>query len=162
MYLCLKSSGMKRVAVFPGSFDPITKGHESIIRRAMPLFDQIIVAIGENIEKKSFFPLENRLEWIKDVFKDEPQIIVKSYSGLTVDFCVQHNARFILRGLRTSADFEFERSIGQVNKNLNADIETVFLLAMPEYTALTSSIVRDIIKNGGEASKFVPSVVHLK
>lgn len=153
---------MERIAVFPGSFDPITKGHESIIRRAMPLFDRIIVAIGENAEKKSFFSLEQRMDWIKQVFVNEPAIEVKSYKGLTVDFCIASKAKFLLRGLRTSADFEFERSIGQINKNLNADVETVFLLTMPEHTALNSSIVRDILRNGGDPSQFVPEAVKFK
>jgi pantetheine-phosphate adenylyltransferase len=150
---------MERIAVFPGSFDPITKGHESIILRAIPLFDRIIIAIGENAEKKSFFPLERRMAWIKDVFAAKPSVSVYSYKGLTVDFCKKMNAGFLLRGLRTSADFEFERSIGQINKNLNPDIETVFLLTTPEYTALNSSIVRDILRNGGDPSQFVPDVV---
>lgn len=150
---------MERIAVFPGSFDPITKGHESIIRRAVPLFDHIVVAIGENAEKKSFFSLEQRMDWIKAVFAGEPAITVISYKGLTVGLCKKLNARFLLRGLRTSADFEFERSIGQINKNLDPDIETVFLLTTPEYTALNSSIVRDILKNGGDPSQFVPDAV---
>jgi pantetheine-phosphate adenylyltransferase len=150
---------MERIAVFPGSFDPITRGHESIIRRAIPLFDHIIIAIGENQEKKSFFTLEQRMIWIKMVFADEHAVSVQSYHGLTVDFCKKMNAKFLLRGLRTSADFEFERSIGQINKNLNPLIETVFLLTTPEYTALNSSIVRDIIRNGGDPSQFVPDVV---
>lgn len=150
---------MERIAVFPGSFDPITKGHESIIRRAMLLFDRIIVAIGENSEKKSFFSLEQRMNWVRMVFAEDPSVQVESYHGLTVDFCNKMNARYLLRGLRTSADFEFERSIGQINKNLNPDIETVFLLTTPEYTALNSSIVRDIIRNGGDPSQFVPDAV---
>ncbi len=150
---------MERIAVFPGSFDPITRGHESIIRRAVPLFDKIIIAIGENQEKKSFFTLEKRIGWIKEVFRDAPSVSVFSYHGLTVDFCKKMNAGFLLRGLRTSADFEFERSIGQINKKLNPDIETVFLLTTPEYTALNSSIVRDILRNGGNPSQFVPDVV---
>jgi pantetheine-phosphate adenylyltransferase len=150
---------MERIAVFPGSFDPITRGHESIIRRSLLLFDKVIVAIGENSEKKSFFSLEQRMEWIKAVFNNEPAVTVRSYQGLTVDFCKMMNAGFLLRGLRTSADFEFERSIGQINKNLNPDIETVFLLTTPEFTALNSSIVRDIIRNGGDASQFVPDTV---
>ena len=150
---------MKRIAVFPGSFDPITKGHESIIRRAIPLFDEIIIAIGENSEKKSFFPIEKRMEWIRAVFADVPVISVSRYAGLTVDFCKERNAGYILRGLRTSADFEFERSIGQINKNLNSSIETVFLLTTPEYSALNSSIVRDILRNGGNPAQFVPEAV---
>jgi pantetheine-phosphate adenylyltransferase len=150
---------MERIAVFPGSFDPITRGHESIIRRALPLFDHIIVAIGENQEKKSYFSLEQRISWIRAVFFDVPAITVMSYQGLTVDFCKKMNARFLLRGLRTSADFEFERSIGQINKNLSPDIETVFLLTTPEHSALNSSIVRDILRNGGDAAQFVPEAV---
>jgi len=152
---------MERIAVFPGSFDPITKGHESIILRAIPLFDHIIIAIGENAEKKSFFPLQKRMEWIKAVFADEPAVSVQSYNGLTVDFCKKMNARFLLRGLRTSADFEFERSIGQINKKLYPEIETVFFLTDPEYSMLNSSIVRDILRNGGDASQFVPDELDL-
>lgn len=148
--------------MFPGSFDPITRGHENIIRRALPLFEKVIVAVGENSEKKSYFSIEKRESWIRAVFADEPRIEVTRYSGLTVDFCRKVNARFILRGLRTSADFEFERSIGQVNKNLYPEIETVFLLTTPEFTALNSSIVRDIIRHGGDASQFVPEAVNLK
>lgn len=150
---------MNRIAVFPGSFDPITKGHESVILRAVPLFDQIIVAIGANAEKKSYFPLEQRLAWLGEVFHSEPKIKVMQYQGLTVDFCRQVGAKFLLRGLRTSADFEFERSIGQINKRLDAEIETVFLLTAPEHTALNSSIVRDIIRNGGNPAPFIPAAV---
>ncbi len=150
---------MNKIAVFPGSFDPITKGHESIIKRAIPLFDKIIVAIGNNTEKKHYFSLEKRLYWLEQVFKDEPTIVITQYEGLTVDFCRKNGANFILRGLRTSADFEFERSIGQINKQIYPDIETIFLLTTPEYTALNSSIVRDILLHGGDASSFVPDVV---
>jgi len=153
---------MERIAVFPGSFDPITVGHESVIRRACQLFDKIIVAIGENAEKKSYFSIEQRLEWISETFADEPRVEVARYSGLTVDFCKKNNAKFLLRGLRTSADFEFERSIGQVNKKLYADIETIFLLTAPEHTSLNSSIVRDILRHGGDASQFVPKTVKFK
>ena len=152
---------MSKIAVFPGSFDPITIGHESIIKRACLVFDKIIVAIGENAEKKSYFDIDRRLEWIEKVFASEPKVTVARYSGLTVDFCKEVNARFILRGLRTSADFEFERSIGQVNKKLYPDIETVFLLTAPEHSSINSSIVRDILSNGGDASQFVPEAVEL-
>lgn len=150
---------MKKIALFPGSFDPITKGHESIIRRALPLFDKIVVAIGVNTEKTYFFPLDKRIEWIRKVFSTTPEIEVITYQGLTVDLCRRMNVRYILRGLRTSADFEFERSIGQMNKKMLPDLETVFLLTTPEYTALNSSIVRDIIRHGGDASQFVPNGV---
>ena len=142
--------------MFPGSFDPITKGHESIVLRALPLFDKIIIAIGINEQKKHFFSLNERRNWIAKVFQDYPQIDVITYEGLTVDVCKKMNAGFILRGLRTSADFEFERSIGQVNKKMLPGVETVFLLTTPEYTALNSNIVRDIIRHGGDATPFIP------
>jgi pantetheine-phosphate adenylyltransferase len=150
---------MEKIAIFPGSFDPITKGHESIVRRASALFDKVIVAIGENSEKKNFFPLQKRLDWIDKVFADDPKISSDHYSGLTVNYCRTKNAQYIIRGLRTSADFEFERSIGQINKKLYPEIETVFLLTTPELTALNSSIVRDILRHGGDASQFVPEAV---
>ncbi len=154
---------MSRIAVFPGSFDPITKGHESVVLRALPLFDKIIIAIGVNSEKKdSFFPLEKRISWIKQVFKNEPKIEVHEFSGLTVDFCKKMKARFILRGLRTSADFEFERAIAQTNRFLKSDIETLFLLTTPEHTHITSTIVREVIKNNGDAGIFVPDGIDLK
>ncbi|MBK6962378.1 MAG: pantetheine-phosphate adenylyltransferase [Bacteroidales bacterium] len=152
---------MTKRAVFPGSFDPITKGHENIILRAIPLFDEIIVAVGLNIEKKGYFKVDDRINWIKDVFADSPKIKVESYSGLTVDFCRMVNATYILRGLRTSADFEFERTVGQVNKKLHPDIETIFLLTTPEYTSINSSIVRDVYKNGGDVRLFIPDAVKL-
>lgn len=150
---------MKPIALFPGSFDPITRGHESIVLRAIPLFEKIILAIGHNSEKQGLFPVQKRMEWIRLVFKDHPSVEVIEYEGLTVDLCRKLNVRFILRGLRTSADFEFERSIGQMNKKMNPEIETVFMLTVPEHTAITSSIVRDIIRNGGDASQFVPEQV---
>lgn len=150
---------MKPIALFPGSFDPITRGHESIVVRAIPLFEKIIIAIGHNSEKQGLFPVEKRMEWICLVFKDHPSVEVIEYQGLTVDLCRKLGVRFILRGLRTSADFEFERSIGQMNKKMHPDIETVFMLTVPEHTAITSSIVRDIIRNGGDASQFVPDQV---
>ncbi len=150
-----------KIAVFPGSFDPITIGHESIIKRAVPMFDKIIVAIGKNADKKTFFSIEKRIEWIKAVFKDYPSVTVSEYSGLTIDFCKSVDAHYILRGLRTSADFEFERRVGQINKQLYPEIETVFLLSLPEHTSLSSSIIRDIISNGGDASRFVPKGVQL-
>ncbi len=153
---------MNNIAVFPGSFDPITTGHESIIKRALPLFDKIIVAIGKNQNKKSFFPLEKRKQWIEQVFAPYKRVEVVVYECLTVDLCKKMKARYILRGLRTSADFEFERSIGQINKQMHRSIETVFLLTTPELTALNSSIVRDIYRNGGDVSRFVPKGVDIK
>ena len=152
---------MKRIAVFPGSFDPITLGHVSIVKRAIPLFDKIIISIGINSEKKNMFSLEKRITWIEQIFKSEPKIVVESYSGLTIDFCRKKDANYILRGLRTSADFEFERGIGQVNKKLADDIETIFLLTEPQYTPISSSIIRDVIRNGGDASSMIPKEVVL-
>lgn len=152
---------MKKVAVFPGSFDPITKGHESIIKRAVPLFDTIIIAIGENAEKKAYFSINKRIAWIEKIFSDYPNISVSKYKGLTIDFCKKVNAKYLLRGLRTSADFEFERSIGQINKQLHPDIETVFLLTTPEHTPINSSIVRDILRHNGDPSELIPDEVDL-
>jgi pantetheine-phosphate adenylyltransferase len=153
---------MKKVAVFPGSFDPFTIGHEAIIRRALSLFDEIIIAVGANTLKKNFYSLETRKEMITGVFKNEPRVRVDHYEGLTVDYCKKNGAGYLLRGLRTSADFEFERAIGQVNKSMAPDIESVFLLTVPEHSFINSTIVRDIIRNGGDASKFVPAAINLK
>lgn len=152
---------MEKIALFPGSFDPITLGHVSVIRRALPLFDKIIIAIGVNSDKKHMFPLEKRKAWITAVFKGETTIEVQTYDGLTVDFCKKAGANFILRGLRTAADFEFERSIGQINRKLFPDIETVFILTEPEYTPISSSIVRDVFRHGGDISGIVPKEVVL-
>ncbi len=153
---------MERVAIFPGSFDPFTIGHESIVRRALPLFDKIVIMIGFNTNKKQAFPVEMRKRWIEQVFVNEPKIQVESHEGLTVDFCKKVNARYILRGLRTSADFEYERAIAQVNKKMHPQIESVFLLTMPEHTPVTSTIVRDIILHGGDASMFLPKGLDMK
>ncbi|MBN1197961.1 MAG: pantetheine-phosphate adenylyltransferase [Bacteroidales bacterium] len=147
---------MNKIAVFPGSFDPITRGHESVILRALPLFDTIVVAVGENSEKRGYFPLENRLEWLRTIFAREPKIRVESYSGLTIDYCREVGAGFILRGLRTAADFDFERGIGLMNRAMMPDLETIFLVSTPEYSALNSSIVREIHRNGGDISRFIP------
>lgn len=151
----------KRIAIFPGSFDPITKGHENILRRALPLFDEVIVSIGKNSSKQNYFPLEQREKWIRDVFRDEPKVRVETYTGLTVEFCKKMNAGFILRGLRTSADFEFEKAIAQNNHVMVPEIETIFILPVPELSAINSTIVRDIIRNGGDASPFVPASINL-
>jgi pantetheine-phosphate adenylyltransferase len=153
---------MDRIAVFPGSFDPVTKGHESIIRRSVGLFDQLIIALGENTRKQSYFTLEQRLGWLHKLFDREKNIEIDHYSGLTVEFCRVKKARYILRGLRTSADFEFERGIGQMNKLMVPYLETVFLLCEPEYASLSSSIVRDILRHGGDVSMFIPEGIKIK
>ncbi len=152
---------MKRVAIFPGSFDPFTIGHESIVRRALPLFDKVVIMIGFNTNKQSFFALDKRMKWINQVFDDESKVEVKSHEGLTVDFCKLVGAKYILRGLRTSADFEYERAIAQVNKKMHPELETVFLLTKPEHTPINSSIVRDIILHGGDASMFLPEKLNM-
>ena len=152
---------MKKIAVFPGSFDPFTIGHEAIIRRAMSLFDEIIIAVGANALKKNFYSLETRKKMINTVFKNERKVRVDHYEGLTVDYCKKTGAHYLLRGLRTSSDFEFERAIGQVNKSMEPGIESVFLLTAPEHSFINSGIVRDIIQNGGDASKFVPAAINL-
>ena len=131
---------MARIALFPGSFDPITIGHVNVITRSLDLFDKVIVGVGHNITKNYMFPLQDRIQWIKDSFDELPQVEVVSYTGLTINFCKEINARFILRGLRSSADFEFERSIAQMNNYLESSIETVFILAAPEYTPVSSTI----------------------
>ncbi|MDA0356494.1 MAG: pantetheine-phosphate adenylyltransferase [Bacteroidetes bacterium] len=142
-------------AVFPGSFDPITLGHVDVIERGLQLFDEIIIAVGENSSKTNLFSLDQRKEFISEAFKDHPKVSVISYQGMTVDLCQKLKVDFILRGLRNSADFEFEKSIAQINRDM-APIETVFLLTAAETAHISSSIVREIIKNKGAFQKFVP------
>lgn len=149
-------------AIFPGSFDPFTAGHKSVVERALPLFDKIIIAVGDNISKNTLLSLDKRITIIKKVFAANPKIEVVSYSGLTVEFAKKNNCGFILRGLRTSADFEFERAIGQTNKLLNDEIETVFILTKPEHTFISSSIVRDVFKNNGDLTQFLPEGISRK
>lgn len=149
---------MERIAIFPGSFDPFTVGHESIVNRALPLFDKIIIAIGYNADKKSFFPIEKRIQWIKEAFNHNPKIEVETFDGLTVEYCKKKGAKFILRGLRTAADFEYERAIAQINKKMEDELESIFLLTTPEHTMITSTVVRDIIRHNGDASQFLPKV----
>lgn len=151
---------MIRRALFPGSFDPFTIGHESIVRRALDLFDEIVVAVGTNSTKTPLFAPEDRLRWIAHVFSDTPKVRTALYSGLTVQYCEQIEARFILRGLRNSSDFGFERGIAQVNKSLQPKVETVFILTLPEHSALSSTIIRDVYRNGGDIRNFVPQAVY--
>ena len=152
---------MKKRAVFPGSFDPFTVGHEAVVKRALSLFDEIIIAVGANALKKSFYSVETRKRMISQVFRNEQRIIVDHYEGLTVDYCRRHGSSFILRGLRTAADFEFERAIAQVNRAMAPEIESVFILTAPEHSPVNSTIIRDIIRSGGDASMFVPRVINL-
>jgi pantetheine-phosphate adenylyltransferase len=147
---------MEKIAIFPGSFDPFTIGHESIVQRAIPLFDRIYIMIGHNANKESFFSIEKRLKWINQVFKNEKSIEVRLHEGLTVDFCKEVGAQYILRGIRTSSDFEYERAIAQINKKMHPEIESVFLLTLPEHTPVNATIIRDIVYHGGDASMFLP------
>ena len=151
---------MKR-ALFPGSFDPLTLGHYDIIKRGVTLFDEIVVAIGVNASKKYMFSLEERKKFIEEAFADEPKIKVVTYKGLTVDFCKDIGVKFILRGLRNPADFEFEKAIAHTNRDL-APIETVFLLTAAKTSYIASSIVRDVIRHNGDYTKLVPKSVRLK
>lgn len=148
-----------KIAVFPGSFDPITKGHVDLIKRAAPLFDKIIVAIGINSQKKYLFSLEQRLAWLNTVFEKDDNIFVDHYQGLTADYCKKVNATHLVRGLRNSSDFEYEKTISQINNIIGEGIETVFLISKPEYSHISSSIVREIIKGNGDVSAFIPSEV---
>lgn len=145
-----------KIAVFPGSFDPITKGHQDIIERASPLFDKIIVAIGINSTKKYHFNLETRLNFIAKTFENNPKIEVATYNGLTIDYCKSVNANYIVRGIRNVTDYNYENGIAQMNKAMGNDIETLFIPTTPTLSAINSTIVRDILVNGGDISQFVP------
>ena len=149
-----------RKALFPGSFDPLTLGHYDIIKRGVPLFDEVIVAIGINAEKSYMFSLEQRKQFIEDAFKNEPKVKVTTYKGLTINYCKEVGAKFILRGLRNPADFEFEKAIAHTNRTLS-DIEAVFLLTSADTSFISSSIVRDVIRNGGDYTKLVPDSVRI-
>ncbi|EGV44628.1 pantetheine-phosphate adenylyltransferase [Bizionia argentinensis JUB59] len=151
---------MKR-ALFPGSFDPLTLGHFDIISRGVHLFDEVVVAIGINADKKYMFKLEERRKFIEDAFRDEPRIKVVTYEGMTIDFCKEINAEFILRGLRNPADFEFEKAIAHTNRKLSK-IETVFLLTAARTSYISSSIVRDVIRNKGDYKVLVPDSVRVR
>ena len=152
---------MAKIALFPGSFDPITLGHRDIIERALPLFDEILIAIGENNDKTYLFDLHQRIAWIEGVFAHEPKIRVVTYQGLTAAFAKESNIQFLLRGLRNPSDFEFEKSIAQANRQMESDLETVFLLTSARYSSISSSIVREVIRHGGDYKVFVPDSVRI-
>lgn len=150
---------MERFCLFPGTFDPLTLGHIDIINRALPLFDKIVVGIGTNASKNPMFTPEQRVNWVKEIYKNEPRVESVMYDGLTVNFCRIIKAHFIIRGIRYVSDFEYEKTIADANRTLDPNIETVFLTGEPKYTSVASTIVRDIIRNGGDASLFLPEVV---
>lgn len=144
------------IAVFPGSFDPITVGHQELVKRAVPIFDKIVVAIGINSQKKYLYSLDQRLKWLKEVFADEPKVEIGSYNGLTAHYCNEIGSKYLLRGLRNASDFDYEKTISQLNFIVGKDLETVFLISEPAFSHISSTIVREIIKGGGDASPFLP------
>ena len=153
---------MQKIAVFPGSFDPFTVGHENIVIRALDLFDQIIVAIGIHSTKQPLLKIEARVEMVNQIFQNNEKVSADSFRGLTVDYCRKVHASHMLRGIRTAADFEYERAIAQINKRMLPSVESIFLLTSPEHTPINSTIIRDIIRNGGDASQFLPAGIDIK
>ncbi|MBP6303340.1 MAG: pantetheine-phosphate adenylyltransferase [Bacteroidia bacterium] len=152
---------MKRIALVPGTFDPITIGHVDIINRALPMFDELWIGIGRNSIKQSLFTEEERKGWIEAIYQGNSKVHVDTYEGLTTEFCRKIGAHFIIRGIRTSSDFDYEKNIAQMNKAQYDDIESIFLMCNPAFTAISSTIVRDIIRNGGDARQFVPKEVKI-
>ena len=150
-----------KIAIFPGSFDPITAGHVDIVKRAVPLFDQIIVAIGVNNQKKYLFPFDQRMEWLKSVFINQPTVKVDSYEGLTAHYCSKVGAKYMIRGLRNASDFDYEKTISQLNNIVGQGLETIFLISHPKYSHISSTIVREIIKGKGDASPFLPEEIQI-
>lgn len=150
---------MQRICLFPGTFDPVTLGHTDIIDRALPLFDKLVIGIGVNSGKVPMFSVEQRVEWLREIYKDQPTVEVTSYEGLTVNFCKQIGARFILRGIRYVSDFEYEKAIADINRKMEHEVETIFLTCSPEFSTIASTLVRDVIRNGGDATQFLPEAV---
>ena len=149
----------QRIGLFPGTFDPITIGHQDIINRSLPLFDKLVIGIGRNANKEPMFSDEQRLSWIREIYKDNPKVEAVIYDGLTIRCCQQVGANFILRGIRYVNDFEYEKAIADMNRSLDKNIETIFLTCLPQYTSVASTLVRDVLKNGGDVSQFLPEVV---
>ena len=148
-----------RICLFPGTFDPITLGHVDIINRSLNLFDKLYIGIGRNSNKAPMFSEEERLKWIKEIYKDDPRVDALVYEGLTADCCKKINANYILRGIRYVSDFEYEKAIADMNRSLDPLVETIFLTCLPQYTSVASTLVRDVIRNGGNVSQFLPEVV---
>jgi pantetheine-phosphate adenylyltransferase len=151
---------MQKICLFPGTFDPVTLGHTDIIDRALPLFDKLVIGIGRNINKVPMFSEQQRLQWVRDIYKGNPKVDAVIYEGLTVECCKQVGANFILRGIRYVNDFEYEKAIADMNRSLENNIETIFLTCLPQYTSVASTLVRDVLKNGGDVSRFLPDVVN--
>jgi pantetheine-phosphate adenylyltransferase len=148
-----------RICLFPGTFDPVTLGHLDIVNRALPLFDKLYIGIGVNANKEPMFSAEQRSSWFKEIFKDQPKVDVIVYEGLTVDCCTRIHANYILRGIRYVNDFEYEKAIADMNRTIDKKVETIFLTCLPQYTSVASTLVRDVLRYGGDISQFVPEVV---
>jgi pantetheine-phosphate adenylyltransferase len=150
---------MQHIALFPGTFDPITIGHLDIINRSLSLFDKLIIGIGRNANKAPMFSEEQRLGWAREIYKDNPKVEAVVYEGLTIDCCKKVGAQFILRGIRYVNDFEYEKAIADMNRSLDTRIETIFLTCLPQFTSVASTLVRDVLRNGGDVSQFLPRIV---
>ena len=151
---------MQRICLFPGTFDPVTLGHTDIIDRALPLFDKLVVGIGRNNNKEPMFSEEERVNWLRKIYKRNDKVEVIAYDGLTVECCKKVNANFILRGIRYVNDFEYEKAIADMNRSIADNIETIFLTCLPQYTSVASTLVRDVLRNGGNVSQFLPEIVN--
>lgn len=150
---------MQRICLFPGTFDPVTLGHTDIIDRALDLFDQVVIGIGVNATKVPMYPVEQRIQWLQEIYKDQPKVKVVAYEGLTIKYCESIGSRYILRGIRSFADFEYEKAIAEVNRIMDPNIETFFLNSSPNVGTVASTLVRDVIRNGGDVSRLVPAAV---
>lgn len=157
--MALSKSISMKVAVFPGSFDPITVGHVNIVQRALPLFDKVVVAIGVNTQKSTLFTLEQRLTWLRQVFENEPKVEIGHFENLTAHYCKRIGAKYLLRGLRNASDFDYEKTISQLNQIVGDGLETMFFISPPEYSHISSTIVREIIKGKGDATPFLPKEI---
>ena len=151
---------MKRICLFPGTFDPVTMGHTDIIDRALPLFEKLVIGIVRNANKKPMFSEKQRVKWLKEIYKDNPKVEVLAYDGLTVDCCKKVGANFILRGIRYVNDFEYEKAIADMNRSIDTRVETIFLTCLPKFTSVASTLVRDVLRNGGDVSQFLPDEVN--
>lgn len=151
---------MNRICLFPGTFDPVTLGHTDIIDRALPLFDKLVIGIGRNTNKEPMFSETQRLQWVREIYKEEPKVEALVYDGLTVECCKKVGANFILRGIRYVNDFEYEKAIADMNRSLEHHVETIFLTCLPQFTSVASTLVRDVLRNGGNVTQFLPEVVN--
>ena len=149
---------MSKIAIFPGSFSPFTIGHKSVVDKMLPLFDKIIIGVGKNSSKKEFYDIKKRINWINSVYKENNKVETKEYVGLTVDFCIQENAKYIIRGIRDANDFTYEKKIANMNRSLNSNVETIFVLTPSNYSHISSTLIRDIIKNEGDVIRFLPTI----